>query len=146
MTYPPNQPSQPGGYNYDPYGDQSGSQPNPQPGGYNPQPQQPGYPAPQMPPPAMGPQYGAPGVPAGGQPQNGMGTAALVLGILGLLCGGVLAILAIIFGAIGVSKANKGLATNKGAATAGLIMGIIGIAWGFVFWLAIYPSMVITTY
>ena len=66
--------------------------------------------------------------------QNGMGTAALVLGILGLVfCGGftiILPLLATVFGAIGRKKADQGLANNKGSATAGLVMGIIGLAVG----------------
>lgn len=67
-------------------------------------------------------------------PQNGMGTAALVLGIIGLVgCGGftiILPLLATIFGAIGRKKADQGLANNRGQATAGLVMGIIGLVIG----------------
>ena len=65
------------------------------------------------------------------QPGNGMAIAGLVLGIISIvLCiftivDMVIAILAIIFGAIGVSKANKG-ARGKGAAMGGLICGIVG--------------------
>jgi hypothetical protein len=64
--------------------------------------------------------------------QNGYGTAALVLGIVGLLLFGcILGPLAIVFGAMGISKVNKGLATNKGAATTGLVLGIVGlVGWG----------------
>jgi hypothetical protein len=58
-------------------------------------------------------------------PRNGMGTAALVLGILSFLCGWILGLLAIIFGAIGIARANRGEATNKGMAVAGLILGIV---------------------
>lgn len=65
----------------------------------------------------------------GAAPQNGMGTAALVLGILQFFClGTVGSILAIVFGKIGMNKADQGLATNRGAAKAGFILGIIGIA------------------
>lgn len=67
-------------------------------------------------------------------PQNGMGVAALVLGIVGLVfCLGysiILPLLAVIFGAIGRKKADQGLANNKGMATAGFVMGIIGLAIG----------------
>jgi hypothetical protein len=65
--------------------------------------------------------------------RNGMGTAALVLGILSIVfcwlwyIGGVLAILAIIFGVIGRGRAARGEATNRGSATAGLITGVVGI-------------------
>jgi len=73
----------------------------------------------------------APGAPTnyGPAPQNGMGTAALVMGILQFLCLPLIAgILAIIFGAIGRSKAKQGLATNGGVATAGFWLGIVGVA------------------
>jgi hypothetical protein len=123
------------------------------PGGFGPPsqppqpPQQPGYGYPQSGPgygyPQSGPSYPATppgaypqgvgyGMPA--QPSNGMGTTGLVLGIIGVVCsltfflwilGVILGILAIIFGAIGRGKANRGEATNKGAATAGLVCGII---------------------
>lgn len=65
---------------------------------------------------------------------NGMGTAALVLGIVGLagLCaygfGIIPAILAIIFGKIGMNKVADGTANNLGSAKAGFIMGIIAVA------------------
>ena len=65
----------------------------------------------------------------GAAPQNGMGTAALVMGILQFFClGTVGSILAIVFGKIGMNKAEQGLATNRGAAKAGFILGIVGIA------------------
>jgi len=70
----------------------------------------------------------APQTPGAGQPQNGMGTAALVLGILQFFCLGTIgAILAIIFGRIGMKRAEQGLATNGGSAKAGFILGIIGV-------------------
>jgi hypothetical protein len=53
-----------------------------------------------------------------------MATASLVLGILGIFLP-LLSILAVIFGAIGISKANQG-AAGKGLAVAGLVLGIIG--------------------
>jgi hypothetical protein len=58
------------------------------------------------------------------RPTNGMATASLVLGILGLFLP-ILSILALIFGGIGISKANQG-AAGKGLAVAGLVLGIIG--------------------
>ncbi|WP_369392176.1 DUF4190 domain-containing protein [Streptomyces sp. CG1] len=125
---------------------------NPEAGGFGPPaPQQPpGYGYPQQPGPGYGyPQSGPgpsyPAAPPGAypqpsgygmlmQPSNGMGTTGLVLGIIGVVCsitvfmeilGMILGILAIIFGAIGRGKANRGEANNKGAATAGLVCGII---------------------
>lgn len=60
--------------------------------------------------------------------QNGMGTAALVMGILQFFCLGVIgSILAIVFGRIGMKRADQGLATNRSAAKAGVILGIIGV-------------------
>ncbi|MCF3962321.1 DUF4190 domain-containing protein [Streptomyces fuscigenes] len=125
--------------------------PPPAPGPY-------GYPsqAPTPPPPAAGPYsgagtpgYGFPQYPAGpapypGQgwngapaPANGMGTAALVLGIVSVVgfclygvVGIITGILAIVFGIKGRRKADNGEANNRGAATAGLIMGWIGAVIG----------------
>ncbi|MBY8344977.1 DUF4190 domain-containing protein [Streptomyces spinosirectus] len=126
---------------------------NPAPGGFGPPSQPPQQPAPGYGyPQQSGPGYGYPqtgpsypaappvgypqapgyGVPA--QPRNGMGTSGLVLGIIGVVCsltfilwffGVILGILAIIFGAVGRGRANRGEANNKGAATAGLVCGIV---------------------
>jgi hypothetical protein len=73
---------------------------------------------------------------ASSAPQNGMGTAGLTLGILGLFLP-FLGILAIIFGSIGISRANKGLATNKVAAGWGLGLGIFDVTVSLFFWIAI---------
>ncbi|MFA7323682.1 MAG: DUF4190 domain-containing protein, partial [Candidatus Nanopelagicales bacterium] len=79
-------------------------------------------------PPAGEPLPAAPATPITPAPQNGMGTAALVMGIVQFLClpfiGGILAI---IFGRIGMKKAKEGLATNGGNAKAGFWLGIVGI-------------------
>jgi len=59
-------------------------------------------------------------------------TPALVLGIVGLLCCGVCAILAIIFGKQAKDEiaANPGMG-GEGMAQAGFILGIVGCAvWG----------------
>lgn len=69
---------------------------------------------------------------------NGIATAGLVLGILGLILsfipfasfgGFLLCLLAVIFGAKGLSNVRKNemLRSTKGAANAGLIIGIIGL-------------------
>jgi len=61
-------------------------------------------------------------------PQNGLGTAALVLGILQFFClGPIGGILALIMGRIGMTKAKQELATNGGVAKAGFILGLIGV-------------------
>jgi hypothetical protein len=82
------------------------------------------------------PGYGQPGY---GQPQrsprNGLGVAALVLGILSILLGWIpfisvvallLAIAAIVCGIIGRKRANRGEATNGGVALGGIITGVLG--------------------
>ena len=89
-------------------------------------PQQPAYP---------GGAYPPPGYDGYGQPQraNGMAVAGLVCGIIGLvffwfpILGMVLAVLGIIFGGVGISRANSG-APNKGLAIAGLVCGVVAIA------------------
>lgn len=81
-----------------------------------------------------------PGVPGYGgwpamplPPSNGMGTAALILGIASaaLFCMWpltiVMGILGVVFGAIGRRKAGRGEATNGGQALAGIICGAVGI-------------------
>lgn len=67
---------------------------------------------------------------------NGMAVAGLVLGILALVfcwipfLNWILAILAIIFGAVGNGKANKIGGKGKGMAVTGLILGIVGALLG----------------
>ncbi|WP_457029168.1 DUF4190 domain-containing protein [Kitasatospora sp. P5_F3] len=70
------------------------------------------------------------------QPRNGLGIAAMVLGIVGALFGLALilfwlswlpSLLAVIFGGIGLSLARKGLATNRAMALAGVILGVTGL-------------------
>ena len=64
----------------------------------------------------------------GGAPQNGMGTAGLVMAILQFVClGPIASVLAIVFGRIGMNKAKRGEATNGGVATAAFWLGIVGL-------------------
>jgi len=58
-------------------------------------------------------------------PSNGMGTGALVCGMLSVVNFFPFSILAIVLGAIGVDKANKGLADNRSSALSGLILGAV---------------------
>lgn len=98
------------------------------------------YPRPPEYPSAPGPVGYGPGPGQGGPPQkpkNGLGIAALVLGILSIPLGifffpvGILlALLAIIFAFVGMGRAKKGRATNRGLAIAGLITGLIGLVVG----------------
>ncbi|MFH8403638.1 DUF4190 domain-containing protein [Streptomyces sp. NPDC018019] len=82
----------------------------------------------------------APQAPMGMPPQqaarNGLGVAALVLGLIGALSGlipllfwlaGLLGLLALIFGLVGRGRAKRGQATNKGMATAGAVFGAIAL-------------------
>lgn len=95
-----------------------------------------GQPGPPPGTPAYGaPAYGTPayGTPVGGAPRNGMGVAALVLGVLALVTaitvvGGILfGVLAIVFGVIGRGRARRREATNGGLATAGIALGLLGL-------------------
>jgi hypothetical protein len=77
--------------------------------------------------PAAGP-YGAPVL----TPRNGLGTAALVFGILALLSGviligAILGVVAIILGFAGRARVKRGEATNGGSAMAGILTGLVGI-------------------
>ncbi|WP_372349443.1 DUF4190 domain-containing protein [Streptomyces sp. KL116D] len=93
-----------------------------------------------VPPPPVGPEgpgvfpypaYGWGGVPAG--PANGMGVAALVLGIITAVgfvawpAAIVTGVLAVVFGVLGRGRVRRGTATNGGQALAGLICGIGGL-------------------
>ena len=80
------------------------------------------------------PAYGQPpyGQAPPGQSRNGLGVAALVLGILAaltgfFLIGGLLGVVAIILGFLGRGRAKRGEATNGGMALAGIILGVIGV-------------------
>ncbi|MDP9452736.1 MAG: DUF4190 domain-containing protein [Actinomycetota bacterium] len=110
----------------------------------------PGQPPPNQPPPGYGGQggYGAAGGDGGpgghgGQPQaqarNGVGIAALVVGIVALVLswipflGLLLAIVAVVLGIVGIRKASRGMATNKGMAIAGLVTGGVALLIGAFF-------------
>ncbi|ADD42644.1 DUF4190 domain-containing protein [Stackebrandtia nassauensis] len=138
MTYDPSA-QQPD----DPYTQYPDSPPPQQPtsGGYYPQ-QQPGYQQPGY----QQPGYQQPGYQQSGYQQpayqqtpgympeqelpQGMPLTSMILGIVSIplvFCcyiGTITGILAIIFGAIGLSQVNKGEARGKGMAMAGLILGI----------------------
>lgn len=64
-------------------------------------------------------------------PNNGMAIAALVLGIVSFVCLGPIAgVLAVVFGFLGLKKANEIAGRGKGMAIAGLVLGIIGtVVW-----------------
>lgn len=64
---------------------------------------------------------------------NGVGTAALILGVLALvfswtaLGGIVLGVVALILGIVGRVRVRRGIADNPRSATVGIVLGIIGI-------------------
>jgi uncharacterized protein DUF4352 len=80
------------------------------------------------------PGYG--GYPPPRPPQNGLGTAGFVLGLIGLLFSfipviGVIAwplvLIGLVLAGIGLSRARRGRATNKGLAIAGLVCASLGL-------------------
>jgi len=82
---------------------------------------------------------GYPAYPAARPRQNGMGTAALVLGVVALVLavlilfaplGALLGLLAVIFGIVGLIRANQGVADNRGQAVAGLVTGGLALLIG----------------
>ncbi len=69
-------------------------------------------------------------------PRNGLGVAAMVLGIVGAVLSLAVflfwlswlpALLALVFGVIGLGYARRGVATNRAMALAGVILGISGL-------------------
>ncbi len=85
------------------------------------------------------PPYGQPygGQPYGASPKNGMGTAALVLGIIAIILavfvfplGILLGVIAAVLGYLGRKKAARREATNGGQATAGLVLGLVAVLVG----------------
>ena len=94
-------------------------------------------------PPAAGGGYAAPRT-------DGMATASLVLGILGVLCCGILAPIAAIMGFMSRNRiaASGGAIGGGGLAMAGLILGIIGtVLWiiGVIVWAATIAHLGSTT-
>jgi Domain of unknown function (DUF4190) len=113
-------------------------QPGPPPGQYPPG----QYPADQYP----AGQYPAGGYQAAPRRRNGMGTAALVLGVLALVLvlllifsplGAFLGLLAVIFGIVGIVRANRREADNRGQAVAGLVTGGLALLFGIWFTISV---------
>jgi hypothetical protein len=69
-------------------------------------------------------------------PSNGMGVAALVVGILAVLAilifpvAILLGIVAVVLGVLGRKRAARLEATNRGQATAGMVLGIVAVLLG----------------
>lgn len=100
------------------------------------------------PPPEQGQAWGSPpaqqygqqyGPGAGGPKRNGLGIAALVVGILSLIgiftiFGGILlGIIAIVLGVLGRGRVNRGEADNGGMAVTGIVLGAISLVLSLVF-------------
>jgi Na+/H+ antiporter NhaD/arsenite permease-like protein len=104
----------------------------------------PPYPTEPGPPPG---QWPAPGHPASARPRrNGMGTTALVLGVVALVLvvlllfaplGAFLGLLAVLFAIIGLIRVNRGEADNRGQVVTGLITGAIALLLGVVLTISI---------
>jgi hypothetical protein len=88
--------------------------------------QYPGYPDQPPPAPSAGPYQP--------QAQNGVGLAAMIVGIASfVLFAPLSSIVAVSLGVVGLGKARKGTATNRGQALAGVICGAISLVLGVVF-------------
>jgi MFS family permease len=70
------------------------------------------------------------------RPRNGVGVAALVVGIVSLVLAiliiffplaGLLGIIAMILGGVGMARASRGEADNRGQALGGLVTGLIAL-------------------
>lgn len=96
-------------------------------------PAQPGYGAPGQPGygawgGAQQPAYGSYGDPYGrSQSTNGLATASLVLGILGLFCG-ITAIVGLVLGIVALGQIRKGRGTGRGLAIGGIVTSAVAIA------------------
>lgn len=82
--------------------------------------------------PGQFPQQPAPAAPA----RNGLGTAALILGLIGAVfaiipfmfwLGGILGLIALILGLAGLGRTKRGEATNKGVTLSGAILGLLSV-------------------
>jgi hypothetical protein len=95
------------------------------------------YPYPGYPPPPPQPYSGW--TPPPTRPRNGLGTAALVIAIIGLLLcwtgifGIVLGILAVVLGLMAYGKVKRGEANNGGVAIAGIVLGALSVVAGIAF-------------
>ncbi|UOZ04285.1 DUF4190 domain-containing protein [Amycolatopsis sp. WQ 127309] len=82
-------------------------------------------------------------------PRNGLGTAGFVLGLVGLIFSPIpiiglvawpLVIIGLVLSFLGLGRANKGVATNKGLAIAGIVLSAIGLVV-CVIWVAAFSKV-----
>ena len=78
--------------------------------------------------------------------RSGLGTAALVIGVVSLVLvvlilfsplGVLLGLVAVILGIVGIVRVNRGEADNRGEAVAGLVTGALAVVLGLVFAISI---------
>ena len=90
--------------------------------------------------------YQAPGYQQARGRRNGMGTTALVIGVVALTLvllllfsplGALLGLVAVLFGILGLMRVNRGEADNRGQAVAGLVTGGIALLLGVFFTISI---------
>jgi hypothetical protein len=100
------------------------------------------------PPPPPQPYSGFTPPPTG--PRNGLGIAALVIAIIGLVfcwtvAGGViLGVAAVIMGFVGRGRVKRGEATNGGVAIAGIVLGFLAIIVSLIFipiWIGVFNEV-----
>ena len=98
------------------------------------------------------PPYYAPPQPV--TPKNGLGIAALVLAVVGLLSVAtvfapiILGVIAVVIGAVGRGRAKRGIANNGGIAIAGIVLGGLAIVVGLAFiaiWLIVIGAFEIVS-
>jgi hypothetical protein len=125
---------------------------SPQPYQSPPPPQGVGYPGAYPPPPPQ-PYAGFAPPPTG--PKNGLGIAALIVAIVGLVfCwtvfgGIILGLVAAVIGFVARGRVKRGEATNGGVAVAGIVLGILAIVLGLVFipiWYGVFDEVGGTDY
>jgi hypothetical protein len=84
--------------------------------------------------------------PAHAAPKNGLGIAALVLAVIGLLAVAtviapiILGVVAVVIGFLGYGRAKRGAANNGGVAIAGIVLGGLAIVVGLAF-IAIWATV-----
>ena len=81
------------------------------------------------PPPPPPPSYGAPMPGAAASGTNTKAVWSLVLGIVGLICCGILSIVALVLGLSARKEIDASGQGGRGLATAGIVLGAIGIFW-----------------
>jgi hypothetical protein len=85
------------------------------------------------------------GGPVAAAPNNGMATASMVLGLIGIIFCGFTSILAIIFGHVAQSQIKRTGEGGSGMATAGLVLGyIVTVGWiiVWIFYLGLWAALV----